>query len=242
MTTIIDTEPLPPSIDGQPSAPPRRPRRHRVRNLLVLGVSTLIVAAALLYVVAPAKEAVALSVRDTGHVGGAPDHTAIYHPVPVHPSGGKGSPSHGGGSDHRGSSGSGHSGSGSSGPGNGSGHGGSPGHPSPPLPATEVLYGTVSGHDGLTVTSANLSISSQDYDASFGHGAPATTVSIGSTGSYRAVVHLPDGRYAVTITVAVGGRLLHQSTVVSIIDGRAYDVSAIVSVFGIFSFLPVSSY
>jgi hypothetical protein len=104
--------------------------------------------------------------------------------------------------------------------------------------ASEVIYGDIATKRAVHVSKVSVKIqgtthSNQDETAQ---------IAVGASGAYRAVVHLPDGPYKVTIDLTKNGQHARATKTVRLVDDRAYDVSATVGRGSIFTFLPVSSY
>jgi len=103
---------------------------------------------------------------------------------------------------------------------------------------TEVIYGTISGAKGVRVSGIAVQIDGVSRHPSH----DSAEITVGKSGSYRAVIHLPTGQYHVKVVLVANGRRVQDTTSVRLVDGRAYDVSAVVRANRIFSILPVSSY
>jgi hypothetical protein len=116
------------------------------------------------------------------------------------------------------------------------------GTPGPPLGApthdTEIIYGHISTTDGVRVSKVTVQIDGSGR-AVLGESAK---INVAPAGAYRAVVHLPDGDYRITVTMLANGQRLDSSRSVRLADTQAYDVAAVARTNGVFSFLPVSSY
>lgn len=104
--------------------------------------------------------------------------------------------------------------------------------------STEVVYGNIAARNGVRVSHVSLRFDGVSRDIS----RDQAEVTVGSSGTYRAVVHLPSGQYRVTLQLIEDGHRVTATRTVRLLDQRAYNVSASVGRGGIFTFLPVWSY
>jgi len=174
-----------------------RPRKRRVRDVLIGSVSFVILTVAASYVMLPGGQAMAMTVQDGRDPAASYQHgfKPTYRDCPV---------------AHRG----------------------------PTSRSTEVVYGSISQKKGVHVSKATVHFDGISREVAH----ESADVSVGASGSYRAVVHLPAGQYKVTLELSANGKHLDSSRTVRVVDNHAYDVSASVGKGRIFTLLPVSSY
>ncbi len=104
--------------------------------------------------------------------------------------------------------------------------------------STEVVYGRITGTNGARVSKATLEIEGRSRGVSD----QSTEVAVDATGGYRAVLHLPAGRYKATLRMQANGHEVVANRPLQLADSYAYELSASVGTGQVFSMLPVSGY
>ena len=106
---------------------------------------------------------------------------------------------------------------------------------------SEIMYGAAVGQDGHGIPGVKILIS-----ATRGHsGDPVAILTSGPTGAYRDSVFLPSGSYQVSIGSGNHGQYGYVglfSRTFFVVPGFAYHISLRIVRFGLFFFLPISSY